>query len=109
LESGEELRTLIGYTSYVHDVAVMPDGRHIISCSADQTLKVWALIDGAVVASFFGDSIFHCCDVVSDGRKIVIGDQPCLVHFLHLLLEAGAPLLSSIGIFKFQPSSSSLS
>ena len=40
------LRTLTGHTQGVTAVAVAPDGRHAISASWDETLKVWDLESG---------------------------------------------------------------
>ena len=41
VDSGRELRTLIGHSDAVTGAAMTADGRRAVSASADQTLKVW--------------------------------------------------------------------
>ncbi|WP_445223230.1 WD40 repeat domain-containing protein [Calothrix sp. NIES-2100] len=38
-------KTLKGHTSCVFCVAISPDGKRIVSCSQDTTVKVWGLPD----------------------------------------------------------------
>ena len=49
-----ELRVLKGHASAVGGVAVTPDGRTVVSCSNDKTLKVWDLETGQCHATFKG-------------------------------------------------------
>ena len=46
LASGRELRTLKGHESNVYAVAVMPEGRRVVSASLDETLRLWDLASG---------------------------------------------------------------
>jgi WD40 repeat protein len=78
------LRTLRGHEGGVWAVAVTGDGRYAVSGSDDQTLKVWDLSSGQVVASFCGDSAIHCCAIAPDKRTIIAGDALGRVHFLRL-------------------------
>lgn len=50
-ESPALLRSLEGHTAYVRACAVTPDGRHVVSASDDNTLKVWDLASGRAVAA----------------------------------------------------------
>jgi len=84
LEKGEELRTLKGHSEIVDAVAVTPDGRKAVSASWDQTLKVWDLERGEVVATFTGEGPIVCCTIGPDGVTIVAGDSSGRVHFLRL-------------------------
>jgi WD40 repeat protein len=43
LVSGRVIHTLTGHSSWVNDVALMPDNRQAISASHDQSLSVWDL------------------------------------------------------------------
>ena len=83
IDSGRELRTLIGHTSFVNAVAIAPDGKRAISSSRD-TLKIWDLLSGKEVASFSGDAEFECCAIAPDGVTVVAGDRSGRVHFLRL-------------------------
>ena len=46
LESGALLRTLHGHENIVTAADVTPDGRYVVSCSLDRTIRVWELVDG---------------------------------------------------------------
>ena len=48
----EQECTLTGHSHYVTSVAYSPDGKHIVSWSYDQTVKVW---DAAT-----GEEVSHC-------------------------------------------------
>lgn len=43
LQSGELLYTLGGHTNYITSLSITPDGRHLLSASNDQTLRIWDL------------------------------------------------------------------
>ncbi len=51
---GPLLRTLTGHTDQIIAVAVTPDGRQVVSASADQTLKVWDLESGGKLSTLTG-------------------------------------------------------
>jgi WD40 repeat protein len=40
--TGRELRNFVGHSGTVLSVAASPDGRFVLSGSADQTLKLWS-------------------------------------------------------------------
>ncbi|MEG4020621.1 hypothetical protein QUA01_20685, partial [Microcoleus sp. S36a_B3] len=84
LTTGKELFTLNGHTSLVNAVAVTPDGKRGISGSLDNTIKVWDLWSGSVIASFTGESSIASCAIAPDGVTIVAGDAFGRVYFLRL-------------------------
>ncbi len=68
------LRSLEGHTGWVTAVAVSPDGRFIVSGSADRTVKVWEAETGRPLRSLEGHTDGVAAVAVSpDGRFIVSG------------------------------------
>ncbi len=52
--------------------AVTPDGRRVVSASADDTLKIWDLHSGVALATLEGhDKWVLACAVAPDGRHVV--------------------------------------
>jgi WD40 repeat protein len=74
-----------GHTGLVSAVAVTPDGRHVVSGSHDNTLRVWDLKDGKEILTFTVDGELRACIVAQDNRTIVAGDGFGRVHFLQLV------------------------
>ena len=50
--SGKQRFRLAGHEAYVNDFAFTRDGSLIVSCSADNTVKLWSAVSGNEVASF---------------------------------------------------------
>jgi WD40 repeat protein len=68
------LRTLKGHAEGVCAVAVTADGRHAVSASSDQTLKVWDLETGRPLHTLKGHSSHvQCVAMTADGRRAVSG------------------------------------
>src|SRR5262249_5548271 len=64
--------TLQGHTARVTACAVTPDGRHVVSASDDETLKVWELASGRPMATLQGHTLrVTACAVTPDGRHVV--------------------------------------
>ncbi|HEY0994279.1 MAG TPA: AAA family ATPase, partial [Kofleriaceae bacterium] len=71
-ESPALLRNLEGHTDSVNACVVTPNGRHVVSASGDQTLKVWDLASGRALASLEGHTDWvRACAVTPDGRHVV--------------------------------------
>ncbi len=66
------MRTLAGHSDSVFAVAATPDGKHAVSASDDDTLKVWDLESGREVRTLAGhsDSVFAVA-VAPDGKRVV--------------------------------------
>jgi len=71
-ESPALVRDLVGHADWVTACAVTPDGRRMVSASDDQTLKVWDLESGRVLATLEGHADrVTACAVTPDGRQVV--------------------------------------
>ena len=71
---GPLLRTLEGHTYGVEAVAVSADGRHVVSGSADETVKVWELGTGRELRTLEGHTGWvEAVAVTADGRHVVSG------------------------------------
>lgn len=73
--TGSCVRVLCGHTSMVRAVAVMPDGRRLVSAGTDGTIRVWDIETGQNLA-VVGGRLGHVQALVAlpDGRSIVSGD-----------------------------------
>jgi len=93
IESGEELETLKGHTSWVRSVAVTPDGK-IISGSYDGTMRVWS--KNQEVHKFQHDTLVLCVCSSSDGSKVISGCDDSSVRIWELesgkLLKVWLPI-----------------
>ena len=73
---GRPLRTLAGHNGAVYDVAFSPDGRFLVSASADDTCKVWRVEDGMRMDTLPQPlKEEYCCAFSPDGRTIVAGGR----------------------------------
>jgi Cdc6-like AAA superfamily ATPase len=73
---GPEIRRFEGHTGTVNAVAFSPDGRHIASGSADETLRLWEVETGREIACFDVHKMpVDAAAFSPDGRQIVSGSQ----------------------------------
>ena len=59
----EQECTLTGHSDFVRSVAYSPDGKHLVSGSNDNTVKVWDSQTGKEVSVLFCDRPIVCCCV----------------------------------------------
>jgi serine/threonine protein kinase/WD40 repeat protein len=52
--TGERIASLEGHRGYVTDLQFTPDGRHLVSSSTDQTIRLWNWPQGVEVAALRG-------------------------------------------------------
>jgi hypothetical protein len=69
--TGAQLATLAGHTDKVTACGFAPDGRRLVTASADRTLKVWDGWGGAELATFAGhtDTVIACA-FSPDGSRL---------------------------------------
>jgi len=67
-------RVLEGHTGSVTSVAVSPDGKHIITGSEDETVRVWELASGRALSVIRGHAgVVTSVAVTPDGTRLVTG------------------------------------
>lgn len=84
LASGRESSTLTGHSDSVNGVVVTSDGSRALSASSDNTLKIWDLEKGEVLATFTCDTAAYCCLYSNALKLTVVGDGIGHIHFLRL-------------------------
>ena len=68
------IRTLQGHTSFVNALAISPDGKTLVSGSADQTIKVWDWATGTELRTLAGHTSFvNALAIARDGKTLVSG------------------------------------
>jgi len=97
LETGDELCSFARHAEEVRGLAVMADGRLVVSLAArDKTLKVWNLDTGGFVCDLTAEAGMGPCAVAPDGLTVVAGDQGGHVHFLRLEnVTPGSPICTA--------------
>jgi WD40 repeat protein/tRNA A-37 threonylcarbamoyl transferase component Bud32 len=98
--------TLRGHAGWVNSVAFSPDGKRIVSGSADRTVKVWDAETVQEILSFLGNGGSVISVAFSpDGKRIVSGGNDKLVRVWDaetgqekLTLKGHANLVNSVAI-----------
>ena len=83
------MATLAGHTNGVRACAVTPDGRHVVSASHDQTLKVWDLATYTCRITHRGDADYFA--VAVSATTIIAGDASGAVWLFDLPPSVRSP------------------
>jgi WD40 repeat protein len=54
VETGQEVQRLTGHTAYLYAVAFSPDGKLVLTSSADNSARLWDLETGQELRRFMG-------------------------------------------------------
>jgi WD40 repeat protein/serine/threonine protein kinase len=74
--TGQEILTLKGHARWVTSVAFSPDGKRIVTGSADQTARVWDAETGLEILALKGhQGLVHSVAFSPDGKRIVTGSR----------------------------------
>jgi WD40 repeat protein len=75
-KSGRELLKLKGHTRLIYSVAFFPDGKRILTCSFDDTARVWDSITGNELIKIGHIGSIMCVAISPDGNRIITGNEP---------------------------------
>ena len=76
----------------VYDLAVMPDGVHVVSCGSGGSVRLWNMSTGDEVASHRAhQKSVRVVAVTADGRYVISGDSSSSGATQDLGLERAAP------------------
>jgi WD40 repeat protein len=78
--SGQPIRTLAGHSNTVTSLQFSPDSTRLCSGSADQTIRVWKVNDGAVGGMAGTPSEINAVAWLPDGKQIASGHADGLVR-----------------------------
>ncbi|HEU4689481.1 MAG TPA: NB-ARC domain-containing protein [Vicinamibacterales bacterium] len=78
------LATMRGHSERINAVAFTRDGRFVVSCSRDRTLRVWDAATGQQVAAYTADAALRSLATAPSGSFVTAGDTSGRVHILRL-------------------------
>ncbi|WGV26771.1 protein kinase domain-containing protein [Halotia branconii] len=96
LETGKQIRTFIGHSSWINSVAISPDGKTLVSGSSDETIKLWNLETGEQIRTFTGHSeSVNSVAISPDGKTLVSGSSDETIKLWNL--ETGEQIRTFTG------------
>ncbi|MBD3885445.1 serine/threonine protein kinase [Phormidium tenue FACHB-886] len=94
IEQASLIRSLDGHSSFINALAISPDGKTLISGSADQTIKVWDAATGAELKTLSGHTSFiNALAISPDGKTLASGSADLTVRIWDL---ASGSLLATL-------------
>jgi WD40 repeat protein len=73
-----------GHGGEVHGALILPDGRRVLSWSADNILRLWDLVDQRELKRYVGDHPISTVKFSPEYRLLLVGDIRGHVFFFEL-------------------------
>ena len=113
VESLIEIGCLKGHRSWICDLCFCPDGKRLMSASADQTIRVWDVSDpcnGELLYTFRGhDTEVWRIALLPDNRTLVSGGKDgsiCVWDTQKQPFDVGPVIRANVSSFRFAPDGS---
>ena len=108
LEHGGKIEDCTCVRSFTHsrpckvsDASFSPDGKYIVSCGSDNTVKVWSMRSGKCLKTFCTDSYALCSVMFSqDGQSILVGSYNRMSVYDASILSLEPPNESMYELFE---------
>jgi len=80
VETGRQLRPLVGHSGNVSAVAYAPDGKSVLTGSEDNTVRLWDPATGKQLRLFESGGQVHSVAFSPDGRAVLSGGESAPAH-----------------------------
>lgn len=87
---GPEIFVQTGHSSSIISAFFTSDGRYLVSCGEDKTIKIWEAATGREIRTLFQSDKMSACAVFPDNQKILAGDEKGNLHLWNM--ETGKSL-----------------
>jgi WD40 repeat protein len=83
-DTGNEIKTFIGHSKMVMQLAFSPDGKSLASLSEDDTAKIWDVQTGKELQSlaFASPNVFSAIVFSGDGKMLAVGSYEKTVYLM---------------------------
>jgi WD40 repeat protein len=98
-DEAQPARTVDAHARWIRDLAVSPDGKHVVSAADDMVARVWDVATGKLVHELHGHaevtpnhfpSMLYACAVSPDGTRVATADR--IGHIVVWDLQSGKQL-----------------
>jgi WD40 repeat protein/transcriptional regulator with XRE-family HTH domain len=105
--SGEIVQSLKGHTAAVTGITLSPDGKYVLTGSADKTVRLWDWHTGAEVLRLSQPDPVFASTLSADGRYVLAGANDGTVRLWDTLSQSRLPLFTghaaTVSAISFSP------